>query len=66
MRTDIILANLRAELASLRALGDVCRRQSLDDRLLRERREASSASERIRVWRQRANLPHASASGNEP
>jgi len=66
MRTDIILTNLGAELASLRALGDLCRRRSLDDRRLRERHEASSASERVRVWRERTNIPLASASGNEP
>ena len=70
MPTDIIDTGVGPELASLRALGAVCRRQSLADCLRRERRETSSASERasecVRVRRQRAKTPLAPATGNEP
>jgi len=66
MPTDIIDTGVGPELASLRALGAVCRRQSPADCLRRERRETSSASECVRVRRQGAKIPLAPASGNEP
>lgn len=66
MPIDIIHRGLGSELASLRALGDVRRRQSLADRLIRERREASSAPERVRIRRKTTKAPLAPAAGNEP
>jgi len=66
MPSDIIQTGVGSELASLRALGNGRRRQSLADRLLRERRETSSKSERVRVRRKRAKSPLAPAPGNGP
>lgn len=66
MPTDIIHAGLGSEVASLRALGEVRRRQSLIDRLLRERREAPSSPERRPIRRKRVIAPLATAPRTDP
>ncbi|WP_425067000.1 hypothetical protein [Reyranella sp.] len=66
MPTDIMHVGLGSEVASLRALGEVRRRQSLVDRLLRERRETSAVSERLRIRRAGFKAPLAPVPGNEP
>ena len=64
--TEIIHMGLGSEVASLRALGEVRRRQSLLDRLMRERREKKPATERRQSRRMRPVAPLASVGRNEP
>jgi len=55
--TNIIHMGLGSEVASLRALGEGRRRQSLIDRLLRERRETLAPSDRRPIRRMRPVTP---------
>ena len=64
--TEIIHMGLGTEVASLRALGEVRRRQSLADFLRRERRETLPVSERVRLRRAAFKAPLAPVPGNEP
>ena len=66
MPTDMMHMGLGFEVASLRALGEVRRRQSLADRLLRERRQTSTTSEQVQGRQTRPDVPLVPVSGNEP
>lgn len=66
MPTDIIQIGTGSEVASLRALGEVRRRQSLIDRLVRERRETPAPSERRPIRRSRPAAPFAPGPRRDP